>query len=237
DHLRELFAQLPEARVRGYQAERFSFNRPGGRCEACEGDGVVRVDMQFLPELLVTCEACRGRRYNRETLAVKYKGLSIADMLELTVDQALELLNSIAPIYHRLRALRDVGLGYLRMGQSAVTLSGGEAQRVKLACELARQSTGKSLYVLDEPTTGLHFADVKKLLDLLDRLIELGNTMVIVEHNLEVIKCADYVLDLGPEGGVNGGQLIAAGPPEAIAEVPKSVTGSYLKVALGRAVN
>ncbi len=237
DHLRELFAQLPEARVRGYQAERFSFNRPGGRCEACEGDGVVRVDMQFLPELLVTCEACRGRRYNRETLAVKYKGLSIADLLDLTVDQALELLNGIAPIYLRLRALRDVGLGYLQLGQSAVTLSGGEAQRVKLACELARKSTGKSLYVLDEPTTGLHFADVKKLLDLLDRLIELGNTMVIVEHNLDVIKCADYVLDLGPEGGVNGGQLIAAGPPEAIAEVAESMTGSYLKAALGGTLN
>jgi excinuclease ABC subunit A len=236
DHLRELFAQLPEARVRGYQAERFSFNRPGGRCEACEGDGVVRVDMQFLPELLVTCEACRGRRYNRETLAVKYKGLSIADLLDLTVDQALELLNGIAPIYLRLRTLRDVGLGYLQLGQSAVTLSGGEAQRVKLACELARKSTGKSLYVLDEPTTGLHFADVKKLLDLLDHLIELGNTMVIVEHNLDVIKCADYVLDLGPEGGVNGGQLIAAGPPEAIAEVAESMTGSYLKAALGGAV-
>ena len=237
DHLRELFAQLPEARVRGYQAERFSFNRPGGRCETCEGDGVVRVDMQFLPEMLVTCEACRGRRYNRETLAVKYKGLSIADMLDLTVDQALELLNGIAPIYHRLRTLRDVGLGYLRLGQSALTLSGGEAQRVKLARELARQSTGNSLYVLDEPTTGLHFADVKKLLDLIDRLIELGNTMVIVEHNLDVIKCADYVLDLGPEGGVNGGQLIAAGPPEAIAQVAESMTGRYLKAALGGALN
>ncbi len=236
DHLRELFAQVPEARVRGYQAERFSFNRPGGRCEACQGDGVVRVEMQFLPELLVTCEACRGRRYNRETLAVKYKGLSIADMLELTVDQALELLNSVTPIYHRMRTLRDVGLGYLRLGQSAVTLSGGEAQRVKLARELARKSTGKSLYVLDEPTTGLHFADVKKLLDLLDRLIELGNTMVIVEHNLDVIKCADYVLDLGPEGGVNGGRLIAEGPPEAIAKVADSATGSYLKAALGRAL-
>jgi len=236
DHLRELFAQLPEARVRGYQAERFSFNVRGGRCEACEGDGVVRVEMQFLPELWVTCEACRGRRYNRETLDVRYKGLSIADMLDLTVDQAAELLNSVAPIYDRLRTLRDVGLGYLRLGQSAATLSGGEAQRVKLARELARKSTGKSLYVLDEPTTGLHFDDVKKLLDLLDRLIEQGNTMVIVEHNLDMIKCADYVLDLGPEGGVNGGRLIAAGSPEAIANVPESVTGSYLKAALGRAI-
>lgn len=235
DPLRELFSQLPEARMRGYKAERFSFNVRGGRCEACQGNGVVRVEMQFLPELWVPCEACRGRRYNRETLAVKYKGLSIADMLDLTVDQALELLTSVAPIYQRLRTLRDVGLGYLQLGQSAATLSGGEAQRVKLARELARKSTGKSLYVLDEPTTGLHFDDVKKLLDLLDRLIELGNTMVIVEHNLEVIKCADYVIDLGPEGGVNGGRLIAAGSPEAIAEVPDSATGNYLKGALGHA--
>jgi len=236
DHLRELFAQLPDARVRGYKAERFSFNLRGGRCEACQGDGVVRVEMQFLPELFVTCEACRGRRYNRETLAVKYKGVSIADMLDLTVDQASELLNSVAPIYHRLRTLREVGLGYLRLGQSALTLSGGEAQRVKLARELARKSTGRSLYILDEPTTGLHFADVKKLLDLLDRLIELGNTMVIVEHNLDVIKCADYVLDLGPEGGGKGGRLIAAGPPEAIAQVAESATGGYLKAALNRAI-
>jgi len=232
DHLRELFSQLPEARVRGYKAERFSFNVRGGRCEACQGAGVVRVEMQFLPELWVTCEACRGRRYNRETLAVQYKGLSIADMLDLTVDQGLELLSSVAPIHERLRTLREVGLGYLRLGQSAATLSGGEAQRVKLARELARKSTGKSLYVLDEPTTGLHFDDVKKLLDLLDRLIELGNTMVIVEHNLEVIKCADYVIDLGPEGGASGGRLIAEGPPETIAQVTESVTGSYLQGAL-----
>ncbi len=237
DHLRELFAQLPDARVRGYQAERFSFNVRGGRCEACQGDGVVRVEMQFLPELFVTCEACRGRRYNRETLAIKYKGLSIANVLDLSVDQALELLHGVAPIHERLRTLRDVGLGYLRLGQSAPTLSGGEAQRVKLARELARKSSGKSLYVLDEPTTGLHFDDVKKLLDLLDRLIELGNTMVIVEHNLDVIKCADYVLDLGPEGGVNGGRLIAEGPPEAIAWVSESITGSYLKTVLGRVSN
>ncbi|MGH7886502.1 MAG: ATP-binding cassette domain-containing protein, partial [Candidatus Binatia bacterium] len=236
DHLRELFAQLPEARVRGYKAERFSFNVSGGRCEACAGDGVVRVDMQFLPELFVICEACRGRRYNRETLAVKYKGLSIADMLDLSVDQALERLNSVAPIHDRLRTLRHVGLGYLRLGQSAATLSGGEAQRVKLARELARKSTGKSLYVLDEPTTGLHFDDVKKLLDLLDRLVEQGNTMIIVEHNLDVIKCADYILDLGPQGGVNGGRLIAAGPPETIANVAESATGSYLKAVLGRAL-
>ena len=232
DHLRELFAQLPEARLRGYKAERFSFNLRGGRCEACQGDGVVRVEMQFLPELFVTCEACHGRRYNRETLDVKYKGLSIADILDLSVDQASELLSSIAPIADRLRTLRQVGLGYLRLGQSASTLSGGEAQRVKLARELARRSSGRSLYFLDEPTTGLHFDDVKKLLDLLDLLVEQGNTMIIVEHNLDVIKCADYVLDLGPDGGDRGGRLIAAGPPESIARVPESATGRYLKAAL-----
>ncbi len=233
DHLRELFAQLPEARTRGYHAERFSFNLRGGRCEACAGDGVTRVEMGFLPELWVVCEVCHGRRYNRETLEVKYKGLSIADVLDLSVDQALELLNSIPPIHDRLRTLRDVGLGYLHLGQSATTLSGGEAQRVKLARELARRSTGKSLYILDEPTTGLHFADVKKLLELLNRLVDLGNTTVIVEHNLEVIKCADYVIDLGPDGGAKGGELVAQGTPEEIARVAASATGSYLKRALG----
>ena len=213
DHLRELFAELPEARVRGYKAERFSFNLNGGRCEACGGDGVTRVEMYFLPEMFVTCESCRGRRYNRETLAVKYKGLSIADVLDLTVNQALELLNAVPPIHDRLRTLRDVGLGYLCLGQSATTLSGGEAQRVKLARELARRSSGRSLYILDEPTTGLHFDDVKQLLELLNRLTDLGNTMIIVEHNLDVIKCADHVIDLGPEGGAKGGELIAWGTP------------------------
>jgi excinuclease ABC subunit A len=237
DHLRELFAQLPDARLRGYKAERFSFNLRGGRCEACEGDGVVRIEMQFLPELFVTCEACQGKRYNRETLAVRYKGLSIADLLDHTVDQASELLSSVAPIHDRLRTLREVGLGYLTLGQSAATLSGGEAQRVKLARELARRSSGKSLYVLDEPTTGLHFADVKTLIELLDRLVEQGNTMIIVEHNLDVIKCADYVLDLGPEGGEKGGRLIAAGPPEAIAAAAESATGQYLKAVLSRAAS
>ncbi|MSP39558.1 MAG: excinuclease ABC subunit A [Deltaproteobacteria bacterium] len=232
DHLRELFAKLPEARARGYQAERFSFNLRGGRCAACQGDGVTRVELGFLPELWVTCEVCRGRRYNRETLEVKYKGLSIADVLDLTVDQALELLNSIPPIHDRLRTLRDVGLGYLHLGQSATTLSGGEAQRVKLARELARRSTGRSLYILDEPTTGLHFADVNKLLELLNRLVELGNTMVIVEHNLDVIKCADHVIDLGPEGGAKGGEVLAQGTPEEIARVTASATGGYLKAAL-----
>jgi excinuclease ABC subunit A len=229
DRLRELYAELPEARVRGYQAERFSFNVSGGRCEACAGEGVKRVEMYLLPEMFVTCEVCRGRRYNRETLEIKFKGLSIADTLDLTVNQALELLSNIPGIYERLRTLRDVGLGYLRLGQSALTLSGGEAQRVKLARELARRSTGKSLYILDEPTTGLHFDDTKKLLELLQRLTDLGNTMVIVEHNLDVIKSADHVIDLGPEGGHNGGELLGQGTPEAIAQLPNSATGLYLK--------
>ena len=206
DHLREFFAALPEARVRGYKPDRFSFNMRGGRCEACAGEGVTRIEMYFIPELFVTCPVCKGRRYNRETLDVKYKGLSIADLLDLTVDEASELLNNIAPIHDRLRTLREVGLGYLRLGQPAATLAGGEAQRVKLARELARKSTGQSLYVLDEPTTGLHFDDVKKLLELLSRLTDLGNTVVVVEHNLDVIKSADYVIDLGPEAAPKGGK-------------------------------
>lgn len=232
DHLRELFAQLPEARVRGYESERFSFNASGGRCEACGGEGVTRVEMYFLPEVYVTCAVCKGRRYNRETLDIKYKGMSIADILDLSVDQALVLLANIPAIHDRLRTLRDVGLGYLKLGQSASTLAGGEAQRVKLARELARRSTGRSLYVLDEPTAGLHFEDVHTLLELLHRLTELGNTIVIVEHNLDVIKNSDYVIDLGPEGGDRGGELMACGSPEEIAEEPDSVTGRYLKEVL-----
>lgn len=229
DHLRALFAQLPEARLRGYKAERFSFNAKGGRCEACGGDGVTQVDMYFLADVFVTCEVCRGKRYNRETLAIKYKGLSIADVLELTVTQAAELLASVPPIFERLRTLREVGLGYLRLGQSAATLSGGEAQRVKLARELARRSTGSSLYVLDEPTSGLHFDDVKQLLDVLNRLTDAGNTMIVIEHNLDIIKCADYVIDLGPEGGKRGGEVVALGTPEEIVNNAASRTGQYLK--------
>ena len=232
DHLRTLFAQLPEARLRGYGAERFSFNKSGGRCEACGGDGVTRVEMYFLPEVFVTCPVCKGRRFNRETLEIKFKGLSIADILQLTVDQALELLNAIAPIHDRLRVLRDVGLGYLQLGQAASTLAGGEAQRVKLARELARRSTGRSLYVLDEPTAGLHFDDVKKLLELLNRLIDLGNTAVVIEHNLDVIKCADYIIDLGPESGADGGIVVAQGTPEEVALVSASYTGQYLQSVL-----
>ena len=235
DHLREFFAALPEARVRGYKPDRFSFNMRGGRCEACAGEGVTRIEMYFIPELFVTCPVCKGRRYNRETLDVKYKGLSIADLLDLTVDEASELLNNIAPIHDRLRTLREVGLGYLRLGQPAATLAGGEAQRVKLARELARKSTGQSLYVLDEPTTGLHFDDVKKLLELLSRLTDLGNTVVVVEHNLDVIKSADYVIDLGPGSGAQGGQVTAEGTPEEVALISGSYTGQFLKCALEQA--
>ena len=232
DHLRALFAELPEARVRGYKADRFSFNQKGGRCEACGGDGVSRVEMHFIPDLFVVCPVCRGRRYNRETLEVKYKGLSIADVLDLTIDQALELLNNIPPIRDRLWTLREVGLGYLRLGQPASMLAGGEAQRVKLARELARKSSGQSLYVLDEPTTGLHFEDTKKLLELLNRLTDSGNTIVIVEHNLDVIKSADYVIDLGPESGLRGGEIIAKGTPEEVASVGESHTAQFLRRVL-----
>ena len=235
DPLRGLFAQLPEARVRGYGSERFSFNASGGRCEACAGEGVTRVEMYFLPPVFVTCSVCKGRRYNRETLDIQYKGLSIADILDLTVDQALELLASIPPIHDRLRTLRDVGLGYLRLGQPASTLAGGEAQRIKLARELARRSSGRSLYVLDEPTAGLHFEDVRVLLDLLHRLADSGHTIVIVEHNLDVIKNADHVIDLGPEGGDRGGEIIALGRPEDIAQVTVSATGRYLRKLFERA--
>jgi excinuclease ABC subunit A len=228
DHLRGLFAQLPEARLRGYRSERFSFNTPGGRCEACAGEGVVRVEMYFLPPVYVTCENCKGRRYNRETLEIKYKGLSVADVLDLTVHQASEILSNVPALSERLRALSEVGLGYLRLGQAAQTLSGGEAQRVKLARELARKSTGRSLYILDEPTTGLHFYDVKQLIELLHRLTDAGNTVVIIEHNLDVITTADYVIDLGPEGGDKGGTIVARGTPGEIAANPDSFTGQYL---------
>jgi excinuclease ABC subunit A len=234
DFLRQFFAQLPEARVRGYKAERFSFNLKGGRCEACAGDGVSRIEMYLIADLFVTCPVCKGRRYNRETLEVKYKGLSIADVLDLTVDQALELLNNLPPIRDRLQTLRDVGLSYLRLGQPASTLAGGEAQRIKLARELARKTAGHSLYVLDEPTTGLHFDDVKKLLELLNRLTDAGHTIVIIEHNLDVIKSADHVIDLGPESGANGGQVIAQGTPEEVASVASSFTGQYLKRSVER---
>jgi excinuclease ABC subunit A len=227
--IRELFAQLPEARVRGYEPGRFSFNVKGGRCEACAGDGVIKIEMHFLPDVYVTCEVCRGRRYNRETLDVRYKGKNVADVLDMTVQEALECLENFPPIRQKLQTLRDVGLEYIRLGQSATTLSGGEAQRVKLAKELSRRSTGKTLYILDEPTTGLHFHDINKLLEVLNRLADTGNTVVIIEHNLDVIKTADYVIDLGPEGGDKGGRVVARGTPEEVAAIPASYTGQFLR--------
>ena len=232
--IRELFAMLPEARARGYRAGRFSFNVKGGRCETCQGDGVIAIEMHFLPNVYVTCEECKGRRYNRETLDIKYRGKSIAEVLDLTVDQALELVENFPPIALRLRTLQQVGLGYIKLGQSATTLSGGEAQRVKLSRELARRGTGKTLYILDEPTTGLHFEDVKRLLEVLERLVDQGNTIVVIEHNIDVIKTADWVIDLGPEGGAGGGRVVATGRPADVAREPKSATGQFLGVALGR---
>ncbi len=226
--LRELFSMLPESRARGYKPGRFSFNVKGGRCETCQGDGVIAIEMHFLPNVYVTCEECKGRRYNRETLDVKYRGKSIAEMLELTVDQALPLVENFPPMAAKLRTLQSVGLGYIKLGQSATTLSGGEAQRVKLGKELSRRGTGRTLYILDEPTTGLHFEDVRRLLDVLNKLVDQGNTIVVIEHNLDVIKCADWVIDLGPEGGSGGGQVVAAGPPEAVAKAKASATGLFL---------
>ncbi|MFN8624947.1 MAG: excinuclease ABC subunit UvrA [Candidatus Binatia bacterium] len=231
-HIRDLFAQLPEARVRGYGPGRFSFNVRGGRCEACSGDGVITIEMHFLPDVYVTCEVCRGRRYNRETLEVLYKGKNIAEVLDMTVTQALDFLGNVPPIRHKLATLHDVGLDYIHLGQSATTLSGGEAQRVKLAKELSRRATGRTLYILDEPTTGLHFDDIKRLLAVLSRLVDLGNSVVIIEHNLEVIKTADHIIDLGPEGGAGGGQVVAAGTPEMVAQTPGSHTGEFLRPLL-----
>jgi excinuclease ABC subunit A len=228
-HLRDLFAQLPEARVRGYGPGRFSFNVKGGRCEACSGDGMIKIEMHFLPDVYVTCEVCHGLRYNRETLEVQYKGKSIADLLEMTVGQALDFLAPIPSIRQKLATLHDVGLDYIHLGQAATTLSGGEAQRVKLAKELSRRATGKTLYILDEPTTGLHFEDIKRLLAVLGRLVDAGNTVVIIEHNLDVIKTADFVIDIGPEGGVGGGEVVACGTPEQIMAIPGSYTGQHLR--------
>ncbi|MGI6656531.1 MAG: excinuclease ABC subunit UvrA [Desulfobulbus sp.] len=230
--IRELLAQLPEARARGYKAGRFSFNIKGGRCETCEGDGVLRIAMHFLPDVYVTCEACQGKRYNQETLDIRYKGKTIADILAMTVEEALEFFQPVPQIANRLQTIADVGLGYLSLGQSSVTLSGGEAQRVKLAKELSRRSTGTTLYILDEPTTGLHPADIQYLLQVLGRLVDAGNTVVVIEHNLDVIKTADYIIDIGPEGGDAGGEVVAAGTPEEVAMVPASYTGRFLKQLL-----
>jgi excinuclease ABC subunit A len=230
--IRDLFAQLPESKLRGYKPGRYSFNVKGGRCEACSGDGIIKIEMHFLPDVYVQCEVCKGARYNRETLEVHYKGKSIANVLDMTVSQALQFLENIPRIRNKLKTLDDVGLGYIKLGQSATTLSGGEAQRVKLAKELSKRATGRTIYILDEPTTGLHFADIQKLLEVLERLVEAGNTIVIIEHNLDVIKTADYIIDLGPEGGARGGEVIATGSPEEVAKVTRSYTGQFLRKML-----
>ena len=232
DHIRDLFAKTNEAKLRGYQKGRFSFNVAGGRCEACSGDGIIRIEMHFLPDVYVPCDVCKGKRYNRETLEVKYKGKNINDVLNLTVEEALEFFKNVSIIKNKLQALYDVGLGYIKIGQPSTTLSGGEAQRVKLATELSKRSTGKTLYILDEPTTGLHTADVHNLVNIINRLTDGGNTVVMIEHNLDMIKSADYIIDLGPEGGKNGGTIIATGTPEEISKIKKSYTGKFLKKIL-----
>ena len=231
-HVRELYSLTPEAKVRGYKPGRFSFNVRGGRCEACKGDGTIKIEMHFLPDVYVPCETCHGKRYNRETLEVRFKGKSISDVLEMSVEEALEFFAKIPKIRRRLQTLHDVGLDYIKLGQPATTLSGGEAQRVKLAAELSKVATGKTLYILDEPTTGLHFADIEKLLEVLQRLVDAGNTVLVIEHNLDVIKQADWIVDLGPEGGDDGGEVIATGTPEDIAEIEESATGQFLRGVL-----
>jgi excinuclease ABC subunit A len=232
--IRDWFSQLPESTERGYKPGRFSFNVKGGRCEACQGDGVIKIEMHFLPDVYVQCDVCKGKRYNRETLEIIFRGKSIADVLDMTVDEGCDFFKAVPIIRDKLLTLQQVGLGYIHIGQQATTLSGGEAQRVKLAKELSRRATGRTLYILDEPTTGLHFEDVRKLLEVLHRLVETGNTVLVIEHNLEVIKTADWVLDLGPDGGAGGGRLVAEGPPEAIVKVADSYTGQYLARYLPR---
>ena len=232
--IRDWFAGLPEAKARGYLPGRFSFNVKGGRCEACQGDGVIKIEMHFLPDVYVTCDVCKGKRYDRETLEVRYRDKSIADVLDMTVEEAAELFKAVPSIRDKMETLKRVGLSYVKVGQQATTLSGGEAQRVKLAKELSRRSTGRTLYILDEPTTGLHFHDVAQLLDVLHELVDQGNTMIVIEHNLEVVKTADWVIDMGPEGGDGGGEVVAEGTPEQIARNPKSYTGQYLKPVLAR---
>jgi excinuclease ABC subunit A len=230
--IRDIFAELPESKVRGYKPGRYSFNVKGGRCESCAGDGIIKIEMHFLPDVYVQCDVCNGARYNRETLEVRFKGKSIAEVLDMTVTQAVQFMEHIPKIKNKLKTLEEVGLGYIKLGQSATTLSGGEAQRVKLAKELAKRATGRTIYILDEPTTGLHFADIQKLLDVLQRLVDAGNTIVIIEHNLDVVKTADYIIDLGPEGGHRGGEVIATGTPEEVAKVGRSYTGQFLRKLL-----
>ncbi|NYC95756.1 excinuclease ABC subunit A [Clostridium acetobutylicum] len=232
DIIRELYASTKEAKLRGYKAGRFSFNVKGGRCEACKGDGIVRIEMQFLSDVYVPCDVCKGKRYNRETLEIKYKDKNIDDLLNMTVEDALKFFENLPRIKNKLQTLADVGLGYVRLGQPSTQLSGGEAQRIKLAYELSKRSTGKTLYILDEPTTGLHTDDVKKLISILQRLTDMGNTVVVIEHNLDVIKCADYIVDLGPEGGEKGGTILCSGTPEQVAQNSSSYTGQYLKKML-----
>lgn len=227
--IRDLFAATPDAKARGYKKGRFSFNVKGGRCEACSGDGILKIEMHFLPDVYVPCEVCKGKRYNRETLEVKYKGKSIYDILEMTIDEGVLFFENIPKIARKLKTLQEVGLGYLQIGQPATTLSGGEAQRVKLATELAKRATGKTIYILDEPTTGLHTADVHRLIDVLQKLVDAENTVLVIEHNLDVIKVADYIIDLGPEGGDRGGTILISGTPEEVAACPASYTGQYLK--------
>jgi excinuclease ABC subunit A len=232
DHIRDVFAMTNEAKMRGYKKGRFSFNVKGGRCEACKGDGILKVEMHFLPDVYVPCEVCKGKRYNRETLQVKYKDKSIADVLDMTVEEGLEFFQNIPKIRKKLETLYDVGLGYIKIGQPSTELSGGEAQRIKLATELSKRATGKTIYILDEPTTGLHSADIHKLIKVLTQLVEGGNTVVVIEHNLDVIKTADYIIDLGPEGGDKGGYIVACGTPEEIAKNDNSYTGMFLRKIL-----
>ena len=227
--IRDLFASTADAKARGYKKGRFSFNVKGGRCEACSGDGIIKIEMHFLPDVYVPCEVCGGKRYNRETLEVKYKGKSIYDVLNMTVEEALHFFENVPSIQRKIQTLYDVGLGYVKLGQPSTELSGGEAQRIKLATELSRRSTGKTIYVLDEPTTGLHFEDVNKLVEILRKLSDGGNTVVVIEHNLDVIKCADYIIDMGPEGGDLGGTVVVKGTPEEVAKNKKSYTGAYVK--------
>ena len=235
--IRDLYSKLPESRIRGYRPGRFSFNVKGGRCEACRGDGLLKIEMHFLPDVYVPCDVCRGKRYNRETLEVLWKGRSIADVLDMTVAEAREFFDAIPTLRTKLQTLCDVGLGYITLGQSATTLSGGEAQRVKLASELAKRSTGRTLYILDEPTTGLHFEDIRILLEVLHRLVDKGNTVLVIEHHLDVVKTADWVVDLGPEGGVDGGDVVVAGTPEDVAASEHSHTGGFLRKSLKIAVS
>jgi excinuclease ABC subunit A len=232
--IREIYSMLPESRERGYKPGRFSFNVKSGRCEACQGDGMKRIEMNFLPDVFVPCDVCRGKRFNSETLQVRFNGVSIAELLETPVEDALKLFENIPSIKQKLQTLADVGLGYLHLGQSSTTLSGGEAQRIKLGRELSRRQTGRTMYILDEPTTGLHFEDVRKLLDVLNQLTDLGNTVLVIEHHLDVVKCADWIIDLGPDGGERGGQIVAAGPPEAIVRMRRSYTGRALAGVLGK---